>query len=120
MIQKLVKWKISGRFPAHPRKSIRENFNSNDYPLHQIFPKTISPKNFSGEHDKRTVRDLPKMPHRTFREDSCIQSSPHAADPENRNEKTAQPFNQVRVGPPGNFSHTVSNLHRELPVNPFL
>jgi len=28
------------------------------------------------------VRDFPKMPHRTFREDSCIQSPPHAADPQ--------------------------------------
>jgi hypothetical protein len=55
-----------------------------------FFSKTISPeifsgtltKNLSGTRDERTVRHFPKMPHRTFREDSCIQSQPHAADPE--------------------------------------
>jgi hypothetical protein len=68
----------------HSRKFL---FSHN--PLHQIFPKTISPeifpgtftKNLSDTRDERTVRDFPKMPHRIFREDSCIQSSRHAADP---------------------------------------
>jgi len=52
--------------------------------LHQISPKNFPgtfPKNLSGTRNERTVRDFPKMPHRIFREDSCIQSQPHAADP---------------------------------------
>ena len=58
------------------RNSIRENFNSSNDPLHQIFPKTIPPKifpgifpkNFSGTHNDRPVRDFPKMPQRIFRQ----------------------------------------------------
>ena len=54
----------------HSRKFL---FSHNS--LHRIFPKTISPeifpgiftKNFSGTRDDCTVRDFPKMPHRTFR-----------------------------------------------------
>ena len=69
--------------------SIRENFSLAMIPFTQIFPKTISPeifpgiftKNLSGTRDDKPVRDFPKMPHRIFREDSCIQSQPHAADP---------------------------------------
>ena len=55
-----------------PRENFSENF-SHAKNIFWIFPKTISPKifpgtltkNFSG---KRTVRDFPKMPHRTFRQ----------------------------------------------------
>ncbi len=56
------------------RNSIRENFNFGDDRLPQIFPKTFSPKTFSGifpknlsgKRDESPVRDFPKMPHRTF------------------------------------------------------
>jgi hypothetical protein len=51
------------------------------------FPKTISSKFFSvtftkklsRTRDNHPVRDFPKMPHRTFREDSCIQSPPRSS-----------------------------------------
>jgi hypothetical protein len=32
------------------------------------------------------------MPHRIFRENSCIHSLPHAADPKKPEQKTARPF----------------------------
>jgi len=96
MIRQLVKWKISGRFPSHPRNSIRENFNSIDNPRHQIFPKIISPKIFSGtstkdlstKRDERPVRDIPQMPHRTFHRIPA--SNPNVMQP-TRNPSPYQP-----------------------------
>jgi len=44
MIRKLVKWKISGRFPSHPRNPIRENFNSSNDSLSPNFSKNNSVK----------------------------------------------------------------------------
>jgi len=96
MIRQLVKWKISGRFPSHPRNSIRENFNSIDNPRHQIFPKIISPKIFSGtstkdlstKRDERPVRDIPQMPHRTFHRIPA--SNPNVMQP-TRNPSSYQP-----------------------------
>ncbi len=78
------------RVPAHPAKFHSRKFLSSHNSLHRIFPKTISskifpgtfPKHLSGTRNERPVRNFPKMPHRTFREDSCIQSPRHAADPE--------------------------------------
>ncbi|MDD5188907.1 MAG: hypothetical protein PHF57_11945, partial [Methanoregula sp.] len=72
------------------RHSLRENFNSTDNPLHRIFPKTISTEIFPElpqkiiQHTQQTPgsRLSKKMPHRTFREDSCIQSQHQAFDPE--------------------------------------
>jgi hypothetical protein len=46
-------------------KSVSTNYSQN------IFP---------GKSDNRPVRDFPQMQHRIFREDSYIQSLPHAAD----------------------------------------
>ena len=82
------------------RNSIRENFNSSNDPLHQIFPKTIPPKifpgtfpkNLSGTHNNRTVRDFQKCRIASFARIPA--SNPHLTQPtqKNRNEKTALPF----------------------------
>jgi len=108
MIRQLVKWKISGRFPSHPRNSIRENFNSIDNPRHQIFPKIISPKIFSGtstkdlstKRDERPVRDIPQMPHRTFHRIPA--SNPNVMQP-TRNPSSYQPA-------PSSSTHPASAL----------
>jgi len=52
---KLVKWKISGWFPSHPRNPIRENINSIDNPRHHFFLKNNFTGNFSQNFHKRSL-----------------------------------------------------------------
>jgi len=56
----------------------------------KFFPE-LSQKIFCGKRTKRQVRDFPKMPHRIFRDNSCILTQPHKADPESKLDQPA-PF----------------------------
>jgi hypothetical protein len=62
----------------------------------EIFPGTF-PKNLSGTRDEHTVRDFPKMPHRTFRQIPA--SSPHLMLPTLKTGSKKQPFLSFRHSP---------------------
>jgi len=84
-------WKFELRAWIFLERIFLKNF-SHTKNIFWIFPKTIfpeifpelSPKNFPAHAMNARFAIFLKMPHRIFREDSCIPSQPHAADPESK------------------------------------
>ena len=57
-------------------------------------------RNVQEKRSRKSRQFCPLCPN--FKSQSCIQSPPHAADPEKRNEKTAHPFIPVEPSPTAN------------------
>jgi len=103
---------LIARLPPPPGNSIRENFNSSDDRLHQIFPKTISPKIFPELSQKIFPAHAMNPRFAIFQKCRIAHfaripaSKPHLMQPtlKNENEKTALPFIPAEPSPSGKRS----------------